>query len=400
MSCDRCNEERAKHNRYCSYCGTDLSVPNGGAPCQFCSRSKSMGHHFCNVCGRDLSNDPSTYDVCPGCQEYRDAGYRFCAICGRSLRSQQGVVPAFQRKGDGPRIPLILMTFSVLLGVGILIYEAFAGIVKIPYLMDAVEGLHFWLFIITPEVTDILELNDTGIRILYIAELIAVLCSIAYLIYSAVMKALTSKDGIASIQETGLYEAICLNGLLFLFQMAYVMICMANGVDIDSVEFGDVAESMIALMNASVYEELLCRVMMLGLPIGIICILAKKKDVPAYRYLLGGFGFKGWMWVFVLLSAGFFAAGHLSGWGLWKLIPTFLFGLMTAYLFIKYGLYATISIHFLTDFIMAETWVTGSDMSVTLAMMMFFSALLALGCIPTYYRRMREVLSNLSTKKE
>ena len=400
MSCDRCNHERARHCRYCSYCGADLSIPNGGAPCDYCPRSKEMGFTFCNVCGRELSSDPMPErGVCPGCEEYRNAGYRFCAICGKPLRGDHRDVPARPSNRTGVKVTFVISSIAVLLGTFILLYEAYTGTVKVPDLMDGLTGYRYTLYILTPKVTGILTIGDTAIKVLYVVELGIVLVSLAYLLYSAFDKYLETGRH-ESLRETGLYELICLNGMLFVFQIVYVMFCLSMGTEVDPAEFDGTADAMFSLMNASVYEEFLCRICLLGLPIMIVSLIVGNKDVPFYRYLLGGFGFKRWMWVFVLLSAAFFALGHLGGWGMWKIVPTFLFGLMTAYVFIKYGVYATIAVHFLTDFLQSEMWLTGSDTTVTLTMMIFFSSVLALSAIPYYFGKIRKALSGLrSTDK-
>ena len=400
MSCDRCNHERARHCKYCSHCGADLSIPNDGAPCDYCSRSKENGFRFCNVCGRDLTSDPvPDRRVCPGCEEYRNAGYRYCAICGKPLNNYLHNVPARLPQRPAVKITFILSTIAVLMGMFILLYEAYTGTVKVPDVMEGLTGLHYRLYILTPKVTGILTLGDTAIKVLYIVELGIVLICLAYLLYSAFDRYLETGRH-ESLRETGLYELICLNGMLFIFQLIYIMVCISMGTEIEPSEFDSTAQAMFALMNASVYEEFLCRICLLGLPIMIVSLLIGSDDVPFYRYLLGGFGFRRWMWIFVLFSAAFFALGHLEGWGAWKILPTFLFGLMTAYLFVKYGVYATISVHFLTDFLQSEMWLTGSDTSVTLTLMILLSSILALSAVPYYFGKVRKALSGLrSTNK-
>jgi hypothetical protein len=167
----------------------------------------------------------------------------------------------------------------------------------------------------------------------------------------------------------------------------------------DLKDLDSVVVAMFSLMNASVYEEFLCRICLLGLPIAIVSLILRKKDVPAYRYLLGGFEYRRWMIVFVLFSAAIFAVGHLSGWGTWKIVPTFLFGLLTAYLFIKYGVYASISVHFLTDFLLSETWMTGSATPTMTALALMLASILALSAIPHYYRKVRGIVAGWSAKK-
>lgn len=394
MSCDKCNEERVKHIRFCRTCGADLSIPNGGAPCDYCSRSKALGHRFCNVCGRDLSNDPDSPEMCSQCETYRSKGYRYCAVCGRPL----GNVYPHPYIRPEPKVSFILMSISVLTSMFILAYEAFTGVVKLPVVMEGLEGHTYSLFILAPHVVDIVEIGHVGMRFLYVLELGIVLICIGYLFYSAFLKYKESDGDKESLCNTGLYEVICLNGVLFIFQFVYVMLCGALGTETSPIDFPDVAISMFALLNASVYEEFLCRILMIGLPVLVVYLIKGDRKLPAYRYLLGGFEFKNWMWIPVLVSAIVFGIGHISGWGLWKLVPTTLFGLLTAYIFIKYGVYATISIHFLTDFLMSETWLTGTNLPIMLTLLLLASAIMALGSIPFYYRKIRGAIQKGSTK--
>ena len=388
MTCDKCNEERAEHKKFCSSCGADLTVPNGAAPCDYCSKSKELGHTFCSVCGRELSSDPAP-QICSECDEYRDAGYRFCAKCGRDLKLNESVL---SRISPAKKVMFGVSTAAVAMSVFIMLFEAFTGTFKLPAVMEGLEGHTYDLFILTPFVTDLFTIGDVGSRIIYIVELIIVIACIATLLYTAFRKYKKTGD-IYALRETGLYEVICLNGIMLVFQMIYIVICSSMGVDMGDVSLGETAKAMFSLMNASVYEEFLCRICLLGLPIAIVYLIMGKKDVPFYRYLLGGFEFKRWMLVFVLLSAAVFALGHLTGWGWWKIVPTFVFGLITAYVFIKYGVYATISIHFMTDFIVSETWLFGTSSAVVMSSLMLLAGLLAFSAVPYYYRKVRGIVS-------
>lgn len=393
MSCDRCNEERENHIKYCRHCGTDLTVPNGGVACKECARSRISGHHFCRVCGRDVSNDPIQED-CASCAEYRDRGHRFCAVCGKPI-----VVTGYPIPEQQPSLTpsFVLMSLSVVAGLMILLFELVTAFVKLPDVIGGLEGMEYWMFILTPNVHDLFLLNDMGMRIVYVVEALIVLASVSYLVYSAIKKAKTSDNRYNALKETALYEVICLNGLLFVFQLVYIFIFVDIGQS--TPDLSNLAYTMFALMNASVYEEFLCRICLIGLPVMIVYLVSRKAELPFYRYLLGGFEFKPWMWALVLLSSIMFAWGHYDGWGLWKMVPTLLFGLITAYIFIKYGVYATISIHFLTDFLVSETWLLGTDLPTMLSMLMLLGSAVALGCIPHYYRKLRGIYRDLSAKK-
>jgi len=112
-----------------------------------------------------------------------------------------------------------------------------------------------------------------------------------------------------------------------------------------------IEKRLFILANASVYEEIVTRVLMLGLPLYLVAIRTKKKDRPWYKYLLGGnikIGFAACF--FAVFSASLFGMAHLS-WGVWKLIPTTLSGLAFSYIFLKKGVFPAIVFHFLFDYL-------------------------------------------------
>ncbi|AGB04283.1 CAAX amino terminal protease family [Aciduliprofundum sp. MAR08-339] len=109
-------------------------------------------------------------------------------------------------------------------------------------------------------------------------------------------------------------------------------------------------QQMLSLLHASVYEELIVRTVFLGIPVYLFYILKGKRVSPIR--ILGGYGkITSVEAIFIVLSAIVFAAAHVSAWGFWKMIPTFVGGLLLGYLYIRYGIYASIMLHFMTDFI-------------------------------------------------
>jgi len=107
---------------------------------------------------------------------------------------------------------------------------------------------------------------------------------------------------------------------------------------------------MLSFLHASVYEELIVRTVFLGVPVFLVYLLRGEKISPLR--IFGGYGkITAVEAVFIVISAGIFAAAHVPAWNLWKAIPTFVGGLVLGYLYIRYGIYASILLHFLTDFI-------------------------------------------------
>jgi hypothetical protein len=106
---------------------------------------------------------------------------------------------------------------------------------------------------------------------------------------------------------------------------------------------------MILLADASVWEEVVARVMFIGIPL-LFLNPSKKWNLDRFKILLGGKGKFGISEVvLILISSSFFGLAHI-GWGPWKVLPTFVTGALFGYLYIKVGLHAAIAMHFLFDY--------------------------------------------------
>ncbi len=105
------------------------------------------------------------------------------------------------------------------------------------------------------------------------------------------------------------------------------------------------------LLNASFWEEVVSRVLLIGVPLLFIDIVQKKKTNWVNR-LTGGYEDMGLVvWILVLASSAMFGWAHVSSWNLFKFLPTFVSGLFFGFLYVKYGLHASIAFHFAFDFL-------------------------------------------------
>jgi hypothetical protein len=151
------------------------------------------------------------------------------------------------------------------------------------------------------------------------------------------------------------------------------------------------------LAHASVWEELVVRVLLLGLPL-LVVEAGGGRGAPRapWRYLLGGkIEVNGAAIGFLLFSATVFGLAHVPGWDLWKFLPAFVTGLLLGYLFLRYGLHAAIVMHFLTDYFLA-TLVLGvpGGYAVLLALMLIFMEAVGGVNVVRYYYVLREVWFN------
>ncbi|MGA1819863.1 MAG: CPBP family intramembrane glutamic endopeptidase [Thermoplasmatota archaeon] len=141
-------------------------------------------------------------------------------------------------------------------------------------------------------------------------------------------------------------------GAMFFFYAVYWMFELFEqptpGLDILSTET-PIWIRMFLLADASVWEEISGRVILIGVPLFIYRSISGGKGAQ-WKQLVGGTGNFGYGEVFlILLSASLFGLAHL-GWGPWKVVPTFVHGLLFGYLFVKVGLHASIAMHFLFDY--------------------------------------------------
>jgi hypothetical protein len=138
------------------------------------------------------------------------------------------------------------------------------------------------------------------------------------------------------------------------FYIVYDFILGLYTVEPETPAFGDMQlwELLHAFAEASVWEEILSRVLMLGFPLWLYHLYSGRNDRPLWRYLVGG-GFRIDLAVFVLVfvQALVFALAHVAGWDLWKVLPTTISGMAFGYLFLKRGLYASIMLHFTFDYL-------------------------------------------------
>ncbi len=154
---------------------------------------------------------------------------------------------------------------------------------------------------------------------------------------------------------------------------------------------------LISLAEASVWEEFAGRVLLIGLPLAFIRGIRSKRFFDA-RQLLGGSGkFGRGEIALILISALSFGMAHL-GWGPWKVVPTFVSGLLFGYLFVKVGLHATIVMHFLIDYLsfVEELAGFGEIISSLILLFLAFTGCLLLG---DYLFRGTRTISRMIIKK-
>ena len=359
-------------------------------PCDRCDESREKGYTFCVYCGEMLRPYPRS--GCERCEECRSNGDKFCIYCGKKLEEEEN---AFLKIGF-----YVGLVTAVLLS-SLLLFEYCVALWGIPQVLPKLPEYGSVLILVVPVVVNVVSFNGVMSQIYYILLVLAVTISLAIYAYKSLKPAKDLfKGDDKNIRNTAFYDVCVLFSVLYFWELVYILIVKAMGVDVNPLPDKDAWVWMYEFIEASVWEEVITRILMIGLPFTLVMLLMKKEGKGSLKYLFGGMGFNKFTIILIFFSAFMFGAGHIGGWGFWKFFPTFAFGLIAGYLYCKYGVYATIILHFLTDYLSAESWLFNSDAAVVTSLLIL---LVSLVCIPftyTYLKRgviaLRDIFGNQS----
>lgn len=242
---------------------------------------------------------------------------------------------------------MLTLVADILLSLYTLVY----GIhIVVPDILDSWEGYTF--FIIVPVLVPLLEISGPALLAYYLFLVAAIFASCTWVF-------LTSFKGFGkelsmtatSRQHSALFETC---GLLFatLF-FSIFMALVFQPEEGEMPDIGTLSESLFLLANASVWEEIAVRILLIGLPLIVVDFARRSWHKNWYAYLLGG-GFKlgiPEVSLLIISSTVFGVAHFLTGWGAWKILPSAVGGFAFGYLFLKFGIAASIMLHFTTDYL-------------------------------------------------
>jgi len=285
---------------------------------------------------------------------------------------------------------------SLIAGIVALIYGA--GMVT-PYILD--NGYNFELFIVIPAFVTLANLSGNILLAYYFAIIAAIIASCTWVFltsYKGFFKELTVKA--KPREHSPIFD---ISGLVFVnVFLTVVIVFMAvllGAGDTDSPVSGDLEETLFSLANASVWEEVIVRILLIGLPLLVVDLVRrmldrgkrmrnlpvrKRPDRRLYQYILGGkFEIGIPEVVLVIVSATIFGYAHfLGGWGFWKVPAASIGGLAFGYLFLRHGLASAIVMHFAIDYSSVPSQVFGYSNVIESIMLLMW---VGLGFVFTAY---------------
>ena len=216
-------------------------------------------------------------------------------------------------------------------------------------------------------------------------------------------------DVSARLRSRGAWVAIAQVWMAVSFvQIAIILALEAVGVPATSPIGQPTAASawgfLYELANASVYEEVVFRALLIGLPLALGSFVSRlahangsrRTDSQASserRYLLGSLRYLAGgnlrrsssrqallgAWILLFASAVVFGVAHAPSWGSWKIVPAMVAGLAFGYLFLRHGIAAAVLGHFVNDYASALTYENVGGMTFQVIFSLLFLALIAAG---------------------
>jgi hypothetical protein len=256
-----------------------------------------------------------------------------------------------------------------------LIIVLFYGLSSIvPNILASGDQAH--LFLITPMPISYAVLEGYWFVGWFVFIFISILLSFIVLFYrdsKPTWKAI--KQPMSDLKSRlGSKSAISMIAQLFLallfFNFAFVLMLGLFGVEQETPSFGDWPSwrMLYDLANASVYEEIITRILFIGIPLFLVHFaLGVPMKGRSHKYLLGG-GFElGRGTIFLLIfSSSMFSVAHVFSWDLYKIPTTFLAGLALGYLYLRKGIFASILLHFSFNYLSATAILIQDNLPVAM----------------------------------
>ena len=259
---------------YCPYCGKQ--VPPDATFCPFCGRSRTMPGAM-----------PPQYPYNP----YYQYGYQ----------NNYPNYPPYQPNSDKDSLRTAIRGITSIVTFVLLLLVSFNVIILvwgIGQVLPNVMGYGTYLFVITPWLVDIFKVSDVGLSIYYIFLVAAIAASFVWMLKKSLHK--FGHELTFQIHEEGhsplymistLFFAVIAFNILF-----YVAIGLLGGSTNTPSEGVNLWEILFSYAQASVWEELITRVLLLGVPLLLVAIATNKVKDPKHYFLGGGFKFEKRNW--------------------------------------------------------------------------------------------------------
>jgi hypothetical protein len=340
---------------------------------------------YCDSCGTLL---PPFGTFCPTCGALR-ASLRESGFEGPAPLTPRPVtvIPVATRRTPSWRLVIkSVMAFGMLTFVAQLFISLAALIYGTTIVLPVIADGRYTVYVIAPVLMAVGQISGDALAAYYAIIVAAILASATWLFltsYGDFAKELKMK---AKPRKHSAIFDLC--GLMFAVLFLNVVVVLISGVlweePTSPTENAELWELLFLLANASVWEELIVRVLLIGVPLLIMDFARQSYRSKKHNYLLGG-GFNIGVpeVTLILISSALFGFGHYDGWGAWKVFPSAVAGVAFGYMFLRHGLASAIMLHFGFDYLSMppEVFSDGSDLGVLVLLGVAVLAWMAMGAV-------------------
>lgn len=311
---------------------------------------------------------------------------RFCPRCGGETGAQ-GPRNA-GRPADASALRLVAL-FAAPLAAAVLIVECAAMLAGTEMVWNWCADRSMDILGLLPNLVVIASIQGIQLQIAWILIEAAVVASLGY---TALRSWRVVRYGQGSLLEkvgrSDIYAIGTVYSMTLVLNLAIMLVSSSagHGIEVpDELTTGFNAESLLSYADAGVWEEVISRVVPMGVPMAVAALAMRRGG--AWRFLLGGFGISKLTLALIVVSALMFGFAHAGGWGLSKVAPTFASGLLLGYIYAKVGVHASIAVHFMTDYMAVVAYTDILPLSLLLSLATI--AFIAIGAVCLLMHAMR-----------
>lgn len=259
----------------------------------------------------------------------------------------------------------------------------------ISIVLPEIGDRHYTVYALLPLLTPLFTITGAALETYYLLIVAAIIASVGWVTLHSLKGFISEMSMQSKSREHSAIFEVCgvFFGILF-FDLVLSLLMSASGYE-PSDPIGDSSdlELLFSLANASVWEELVARVLLIGIPLLLADLLMKRGAKKPHKYLVGGGLRIGPVEAgLIVVSASLFGLAHYDAWGAWKILPSAIAGLGFGYLFLRHGLASAIVLHFAFDYMSMPTTVFPDSVGLTVAMVVGVLLWAGLGLIFfTYY---------------
>lgn len=352
-------------------------------------------------------------EPCPRCgAKFLDRAV-FCQYCGAtrpSMVGQHPMRPYPQRIGQGQyqqrppgmaRTPWrVIAKAIVAIGafslVGFIVIDTITLIYGTTLVLPEVGSRSFPLYVVAPTLITIYDIWGTALETYYVLLVAAITVSVGWVLWRSApgfIQEISMKG--ESRKHSAIFDLCTLMFAVTFMNFAIVFLMLLAGYNpTDAIGDADLWELLFLLANASVWEEIVSRVLLIGVPLLLIDFARRKLRPKPYSYFLGG-GFElGIPEVGLLMASSvFFGFAHYEGWGSWKVFPAAVAGVAFGYLFLRHGLASAIVLHFAFDYLSIPGEVFGMGIKIVTVVLTVIWVAIGFACFIYFLTRIAEFVT-------